>query len=151
MSWIRTRPTCWNPTKAVRSGGGTSSAPWINSPGFLPFDEGRAVRQSRSHAPVSSTFVTTRANRARSEASLMSSPPQLADSLGLRWVDQKFLTEIADVEQALDLADHATQRELALVLRCGPVGNEQSTKPGTADIGDVLEIDDERTATALHE
>src|SRR6202040_2768022 len=73
-----------------------------------------------------------RARQDRSSPSL----PQLADPVSLGLADQKLLHEGADLEQAPDLADHAAERELALFLGGGPVGNEEDAEAGAADVGD---------------
>src|SRR5215475_14123556 len=49
----------------------------------------------------------------------------------------------------MDLTDHPAERKLALLLGRGPVGDEKDTKPGAADIGDVLQIDHDRAAAGL--
>src|SRR6266851_5493212 len=86
-----------------------------------------------------------RACRDRSCPSL----PQLADPVSLGLADQKLLGEGADLEQAPDLADHAAERELALFLGRGPVGDEEDAEPGAADIGDILEVEHDRGTAGL--
>src|SRR5262249_937615 len=121
----------------------------MSSAGFFLFAAGRVSRKKRRQGSGSNSLVTLRGKPAGTRASFMPSLPQLADSVGLRRADQKFLGEGADLEQAPDLAGHAAQGELAFPLSGGPLGDEEGAKARAADIGDVLQIDDDRAAPRL--
>src|SRR5262245_45977753 len=91
------------------------------------------------------------ANAPRPKSRSCPSLLELANSLSLRRADQKLVGEGADLEQPSDLADHAAKRELALLLGRGSVGDEENAKPGAADIGDVLQVDQNRAAARLNQ
>src|SRR5262249_21381258 len=76
---------------------------------------------------------------------------QLAYAVGLGLADQELIEEGADLEQPLDLAEHAAQRELALLLGGGAGGEPQDPAAGAADIRDVLQIEHDLGAPGLHQ
>src|SRR5215467_7757731 len=91
-----------------------------------------------------------RSDRERQDRSCPSLP-QLADPVSLGLADQKLLHERADLEQPPDLAGHAAERELALFLGGGPVGNEEDAKAVAADVGDILEVEHDRGTAGLNQ
>ena len=55
--------------------------------------------------------------------SSMPSRSQLADCIGLRRQNSKFVAEPAHIKQPLDFAGHSTKRELGVPIGCGPFGD----------------------------
>jgi hypothetical protein len=74
---------------------------------------------------------------------------QVGDRLLLRWKDKKQIYEGPNFEQAPDLSIHCAKGELVLPFLSEPTSDNQSAESSTADVGDVLEVDNDMAAASL--